>query len=356
MKTEIRTLIETLKKLRPVAAINKLDNTFPRGICVGDGRIQAASPMFSVVLDMPDAADESPFILPIAAVDLLMGLPRELDEVDITAQAEKVHIKCGTIKACFASRKADEFPTHHLADDAAACTIDWVAFEAKLSSILYACAKDAARPVLQGVRFFTSSDTLNMVATDTYRLAWERMESPTDADVDCVVPREALLKLGSIIDAERVTIGIGKSNIRFSTDRLAFTARLVDGNYPNIEKVVPMYENTSSISIHEVLGVMQRVRALCQNVVLSIDGSTMLVRGNDASVSYSEEVCLAQEIGLSAEVGVSTAYCIDAFSALKASGVSNVDIGFSNEATAIRPITLRTPSFCGLILPVKILR
>ena len=354
MKLEIATFTDTLKKLKPVAALNKMDGPFPKGIYIGNGSARATSQMFSVRLDIPEATCK-PFIIPMQAVDLLMGLPKDYESVDIEEKNGSMIIGCGSISATFSCQYADEFAEHTVAEETGSCTVDWETFESKLNSVLYACSKEAGRAVLSGVRFFTENGALSLLATDAYRLAWQRLDCPDGFQIDCIVPREALSKLLALFDAEQLTIRTGRTGIVFEADGISFTSRLIDGVYPDVKKMIPQYENRAYVKVAEFLGVMQRVRALCSNVTLRITGSCMSVKGKSETVAYSEDVMLSNALGITADIGVSITYCIDTFSTLRSAGMEEVELGISAENTGIKPITLKEETFTGLILPVRIM-
>ena len=112
-----------------------------------------------------------------------------------------------------------------------------------LTTSVFAASMNTSRPVLSGVYVISKGDELNLVATDSYRLA-ERsvkfVKKPVE-EVSCIVPAKTMMELGKIIskaDTKEVKVNISKNQVLFSADGVELISRLIEGKFPDYEKII----------------------------------------------------------------------------------------------------------------------
>lgn len=115
-------------------------------------------------------------------------------------------------------------------------------FEEKLSKVLFATSSDEARPVLTGVLFRFSKDSLEIVSTDGFRLSRARVNlSGNKTNLDLVIPKTVLSEISRVGEGEDISFGVDKSEkqIVFQVGNVVFTSRIIDGTFPDFEKIIP---------------------------------------------------------------------------------------------------------------------
>ena len=106
---------------------------------------------------------------------------------------------------------------------------------------------------------------LNMVATDAHRLAIYRSELVGEGDFSGIIPRKTTIELMKILPKEDVEIQfyINTNNIVFMSKKFTFKSKLIDGNYPNYNQVIPTGDGVSiSLKRKDLINTLSRVSVL----------------------------------------------------------------------------------------------
>lgn len=167
-------------------------------------------------------------------------------EVTIEKLGEEVLVSASGFKARLATIAVEEFPaiptiekgtTMELVGDDLVRVINRVAFSA---------AADEGRPILTGVLSDFNKGNLKMVATDGYRLSFDQVAfaGPTEIDMKIIVPARALIEVAKILsevgeEKLKVEVSENLSQINFNVGSVEFTSRLIEGEYPGWQRVIP---------------------------------------------------------------------------------------------------------------------
>ena len=158
----------------------------------------------------------------------------------------------------------DDFPTQ---EDVVSegVEVDGDAFADAINQVTIAASGDGARPILTGVLFETSEDGLRMVATDSYRLA-KRDLSGVGLEGTGLVPARGLRELPRTIGAPKITAQLREREAVFSSDRGTLRLRLIDGNFPKYQSLLPdSYPNEISLNKDELLDALSRVTLVAED-------------------------------------------------------------------------------------------
>lgn len=132
----------------------------------------------------------------------------------------------------------DQYPSVPLSDATDDLTVDGNILTKAIGQVGIAASTDDARPTLTGVLFDGSVEHLRLVATDSYRLAVRDIPDVATAE-NALVPYRALRELGRTIGDEKMTVGLGDRDARFTTGRGSLTARVIESVYPNYQQLLP---------------------------------------------------------------------------------------------------------------------
>ena len=104
----------------------------------------------------------------------------------------------------------------------------------------YAMSQDESRPFLNGLYLIARKQELRLVATDGHRLALARSAVDADVEMAGIVPRKAVQELTRVLGgAERVDLAVGESKFFVRTEGFELVSKLVEGQFPNYEQVIP---------------------------------------------------------------------------------------------------------------------
>jgi len=225
----------------------------------------------------------------------------------------------------------------------------------------FAVSLHESRPILTGVHFVLEQNKLLAVATDSHRLSQRIIDvEPTDQQFDIVIPGKSLTELSrSFKDEEQmVEISIMENQVLFKTENMQFYSRLLEGNYPDTNRLIPNNFNTKiEFNVPSLLAAIDRASLLSHegrsNIIkLAIDSEQVVIYGNSPEVGNVEEVLSYNSVkGDPLEIAFNPDYMKDA---LKAFGNIDIVIKF---ISPIRAFTLQPTDdayqFIQLITPVR---
>jgi len=266
----------------------------------GDGTLTARTTdqEMSSVIGIPAQVDEpGKALLPGRYLAQLVGrLPDA--PVALSQAGDAVEIQAGRATFQFRSMSAGDFPTiAPPADDAPAGPIASDAFARLVGQVARAASTDEARPVLTGVQLSVADGILTAAATDSYRLAMRRLPWPGGFQGEALVPAKALQEAARFggESADEVRIVLEEGRVSFSAGGRTLSSLLIDGQFPNVAKLLPEgVETAVTIERAPLVEALQRLAIVGQ-------GST----NTPLSLQFSDGSCELQisnqEIGSGAE-------------------------------------------------------
>lgn len=158
----------------------------------------------------------------------------------------------------------DDFPTQEeIVTDGV--EVDGEAFAEAINQVTVAASGDGARPILTGVLFESSEEGLRMVATDSYRLS-KRDLPGFGLEGSGLVPARGLRELSRTVGAPKVTAQFREREAVFSSERGVLRLRLIDGNFPKYQSLLPdSYLNQVILDREELLDALGRVTLVAED-------------------------------------------------------------------------------------------
>jgi DNA polymerase-3 subunit beta len=144
------------------------------------------------------------------------------------------------------------------------------ALKTALKKTYFAAAHQHFRQIFTGVLFdLVSAQQLNIVASDTHRLAYYKLAlaegaAPEDK-LNFIVPLRAIQELLRVLDDsdEEISIGVSLNNVIFFNDKLLLFSRIIDGQYPNYDNVVPQELTTDcSLNTERFVSALERAKTM----------------------------------------------------------------------------------------------
>jgi DNA polymerase III subunit beta len=177
--------------------------------------------------------------------DLVSSLPNQKIDLVLSAKDRTLKVSSGGSRSSIKGIDADEFPVVAAIGDTPATTVDARALRDALSEVVFAAATDESRPILTGVLTKLNGDSMTLAAADNYRIAVRTcvLGKPVTPELLIVVPARSYAELMRILpDAEQqieVTVTPNKSQVLFHVEGIDLVSRLIEGQFPNYEPVIP---------------------------------------------------------------------------------------------------------------------
>jgi DNA polymerase-3 subunit beta len=190
--------------------------------------------------------DEGEITVPAKLItDLVASLPNQRIDLELSVKDRTLKLTCGGSRASIKGIEADEFPVVAAIGEAPTTAVASRALREALSEVVFAAASDESRPILTGVLTRFAGETVTLAAADNYRIAVRTLtvERPVGAELTIVVPARSYAELIRILpdsdDPIEVTVTPNRSQVLFHVEGTDLVSRLIEGQFPNYEPVVP---------------------------------------------------------------------------------------------------------------------
>ena len=249
-------------------------------------------------------------------------------------------------KYALAYASADEFPKAISLDNASTTVISADILATAISKTIFAAGNDDLRPVMSGVFFQFSTESLTFVATDAHKLVkYSRTDVKADETAEFIMPKKPLNLLKGILAGSDDTVSIeyNDSNAKFSFENSVLICRLIDGKYPNYEAVIPKENpNHLTISRNQFLNSVRRVSIFSNKTThqirLKIAGAELNISAEDIDYSNKAEERLTCDYqGDDMQIGFNSRFLSEMLSNLNADDVQ-LEMSMPNRAGILTPI------------------
>jgi len=232
--------------------------------------------------------------------DLVNSLPPgDKVELEVTA-GDTLHVKAGRFQTHIKGIDADEFPAIQTAGERPTTRIAQNVLRRALAETAFAAASDEARPILTGVLARFEGDQLTLAAADNYRIAVKTVPilDPVP-ETSVVIPARALNELSRILadvdDPVEVVLAAGRNQVLFHLDGIDLVSRLIDGQFPNYQQVMPQAHATRAVLDREELLRAVRPAALIAHESANI--VKLQIGGDDGGITVSANAEVGDHVG-----------------------------------------------------------
>ncbi len=209
---------------------------------------------------------------------------------------ETLHIRAGRFESNIKGIPAEDFPTVQTAGERPITRVAQKVLRQALDETAFAAASDEARPILTGVLARFEGDQLTLAAADNYRIAVKQLTvlDPVE-ETSVVIPARALHELARVLgdtdDPVAIVLAHSRNQLLFHLDGIDLVTRLIDGQYPNYQSVLPSSHATRAVLDREELLRAVRPAALIAHESANIVKLGVGVDGDPAiTVSANAEV------------------------------------------------------------------
>jgi len=262
-------------------------------------------------------------------LDICRALP-EGSDVDISMSGEKAIVRSGRSKFSLATLPAAEFPTIEDIKAGQTITVDQDVLGRLIEKTHFSMAQQDVRYYLNGMLLETEGKHLRAVATDGHRLALCQVEL-ADAVLEeqqVIVPRKGVLELQRLMSGEgSLNIELGTNHVRIQLDGIRFTSKLIDGRFPEYDRVIPKESSNKLTADRNALkGSLQRTAILSnekyRGIRLIIRDSGVVMQAHNPEQEEAEEELEVEYSGEDIEIGFNVNYLLDALGAVDGDAVT----------------------------------
>jgi DNA polymerase-3 subunit beta len=294
----------------------------------GEVRIAATDLEVSVRVTVPATVRQAGSVT--LAARKLVELVRELPAQPVGLALRDsgwVQVTCGAALFRLVGLPADEFPPLAMDVTGGWVPVDAARLRTGLGRTAYAMSQDESRSFLNGIYAVLRERELRLVATDGHRLALARLEVEAGAEAAGIVPRKAVLELGRILGgAEGVELAIRESQFFLRSAGLVLASKLVEGQFPNYEQVLPKgHPRRIVVAREDLIAALRRVSVVADDrtrpVKLTVSAGALRLSAASQELGEAEETLAVEGQGDELTIGFNARYLLDAIGPMDAEQV-----------------------------------
>lgn len=256
--------------------------------------------------------------------DICKSLPDGCD-IEIAQDEQRLIVRSGRSRFTLSTLATTDFPVVEDSPDGSSFSIKQGDLKRLIDRTSFAMAQQDVRYYLNGMLWEIQANQFRVVATDGHRLAICTLPTSIDSaeKAQVILPRKGVMELAKLMMAESddVEIVIGSNHIRATTADFTFTSKLVDGKFPDYERVLPRsISKTIFGSRDELRQAFSRASILSnekyRGIRLLLSDGTVQIIANNPEQEQAEETVTVDYQGESLEIGFNVSYLLDVLSVL----------------------------------------
>jgi len=294
---------------------------------------------------------------------IINKLPDELFTFEVNTQLQ-ASISSANSFFTINALDAASYPYLPEIDSSDAFTLPVELLKKVIEQTVIAVSKHESRPILTGVNLSITEGNLKAVATDSHRLSQRviAVDVPEDLSFQIVIPGDSLTELSKVLsdDLEEVSVALADNQILFMTEDTHFYSRLLEGNYPQTDQLIPDDSSTQlTVQVPELKGAVGRTSLLSHagknNIVkLTIEDGNLQLTSNSPEVGYVEEdVAVKTLAGDDLEISFNPDYLRDALNTFEGSQVTLKLISTLRPFVIVPADAEEDYDFIQLITPIR---
>ena len=208
--------------------------------------------------------------------ELIRKLPGDTIELYKPEDGNSLTITSGSSEFNLVTLHPDDFSLVEQIHDQDHVNIDSFAMKELIDLTNYAAATDEDRPVFTGALLEIKENEVTMVATDTHRMAVKKItiDEPATTPMRAIIPTKTLAEVSRLLPTDNpamINIIWNRTQIVFNFESIYIISRLIEGTYPEYEKVIPsQFDSSAVIDRREFAGAVDRVSLLAQDISYNV--------------------------------------------------------------------------------------
>ena len=300
-------------------------------------------------------------------IDILRTMPAD-QTVSLESQASKLILKGGKSKFTLQTLPAEDFPLVQEAPSfGTAFKVPQKTLKNLLDQVAFAMAVHDIRYYLNGILFVAEGRQLSLVATDGHRLAFSSAKLDTDVPnkQEVILPRKTVIELQRLLsdasvpegqDAPMIEMQFAPNQAKFSFGAMEFVTKLVEGKFPDYNRVIPKnHQNSVTLGRAPLLASLQRTAIMTSDkfkgVRLNIEPGTLRVASNNAEQEEAVDELDIDYGGDTIEIGFNVTYLIDALANM---GQDMVKIDLQDGNSSALMTIPDNDTFKYVVMPMRI--
>ena len=277
-KANLQKAINVLQKVSQ----NKTSSNLPGAIYITtkNGQVELQGNDFELGIRLTIDGDiKEPGTLVVGSryfQELIRKLPGDTIELYKPEDGNSLTITSGSSEFNLVTLHPDDFSLVEQIHDQDHVNIDSFAMKELIDLTNYAAATDEDRPIFTGALLEIKENEVTMIATDTHRMAVKKItiDEPATTPMRAIIPTKTLAEVSRLLPTDNpamINIIWNRTQIVFNFESIYIISRLIEGTYPEYEKVIPsQFDSSAVIDRREFAGAVDRVSLLAKDISYNV--------------------------------------------------------------------------------------
>ena len=292
-------------------------------------------------------------------VDICREIPEKAD-IDFALTDGRVEIRSGRFRSTLSTLPAVDFPSVDHSETELSAELDSKSFKKLLDKTAFAMAQQDVRYFLNGMLVEIGQGHVRSVATDGHRLALSDLEQNDldDGIRQVIVPRKGVIEIQRLLQEleDTVSVSVGSTHLCASSGMFTLTTKLVDGKFPDYERVIPKGGDKIVMADKQELRQALSRTAILSNekfrgIRVSLSSGQLQLSANNPEQEEAEEIVSVDYQGDSLEVGFNVSYLQDVLGVIENEKV-RVTLLDANSSAVIEDPELEDATY--VVMPMKL--
>ena len=292
-------------------------------------------------------------------IEVLRTMPGD-QTVSLESSQDKLILKGGKSRFTLQTLPAADFPlVQEAANFGPAFSVPQKTLKHLLGQVAFAMAVQDIRYYLNGILFVAEGKTLSLVATDGHRLAFASAELDVEVPKqEVILPRKTVLELQRLLsDADgALEMRFANNQAKFCFGALEFVSKLVEGKFPDYNRVIPRnHHNSVTLGRTALLASLQRTAIMTtdkfKGVRLNLEPGLLRVASSNAEQEEAVDELDIDYGGDAIEIGFNVSYLIDALASMEQDMVQIALADGNSSALVTLP---DSQNFKYVVMPMRI--
>jgi len=292
----------------------------------------------------------------------IVEIVRKLPDTNITIEVldgYKMIVSTSNTEFNLNGINPNEFPNLDLEETKEPIILNTDTFKTIINQTFFATSQNESRPILTGINFRIENSLLEVIATDSYRLAKKTIsiDKEIENDVNIVIPGKNLLELSKIIgdNSDNIEFHLFNNKILFKYKNILFLSRLLNGTYPATSSIIPTnFAIEIECDYSNLFEMIDRASLLTSDrekntIKLELNDNNLTISSNSPEIGYVEEKMIVNGNG-NIGISFSSKYMLDA---IRSFGTEKVILYMNNDSSPIIVKSNDENSLIQLVLPIK---
>ncbi len=310
-------------------------------------------------LDFATDVDFSSTIPARKLFDICKSLPDGCD-INFLFAENKVTLTSGRTRFTLSTLPPNDFPEMEEIDSTLLFEIPQKSLKLLFDNTSFAMALQDVRYYLNGMLVELDNNVLRMVATDGHRLALGEYQENLNFEnkQQLIIPRKGLLEMARLLSTsdENACVKISHNHIRIETEALIFTSKLIDGKFPDYNRVIPVNsDKTLTVNREQLKNSLHRTSILSnekyRGIRFKLEENNLTIQANNPNQEEAQEELTVDFDKEKIEIGFNVTYLLDVLTVIDS---EEVDIMLSDSNSSCIVKAANNENFRYVVMPMRL--